>query len=125
MQDDMLHHPSQGFRFGTVRESSAEDYVRQSFPEMHEYMRRYNVPATPDGVEYLKQIYGGEKEYYVTVARASSSIEMSDKLGSADSVKKDERSNCCSPQQFHSMQGIHVSQELYLRRHTHPVLAPP
>ncbi|XP_058438783.1 glutamate receptor ionotropic, NMDA 2B-like [Marmota monax] len=49
-----LHHPSQGFRFGTVRESSAEDYVRQSFPEMHEYMRRYNVPATPDGVQYLK-----------------------------------------------------------------------
>ncbi|XP_067599887.1 glutamate receptor ionotropic, NMDA 3A isoform X1 [Pseudorca crassidens] len=52
--DPKLHHPSQGFRFGTVRESSAEDYVRQSFPEMHEYMRRYNVPATPDGVEYLK-----------------------------------------------------------------------
>ncbi|KAJ7396320.1 hypothetical protein BTVI_146393 [Pitangus sulphuratus] len=49
-----LHHPSQGFRFGTVRESSAEDYVRQSFPEMHEYMRRYNVPATTDGVAYLK-----------------------------------------------------------------------
>ncbi|NXD46039.1 NMD3A protein, partial [Copsychus sechellarum] len=49
-----LHHPSQGFRFGTVRESSAEDYVRQSFPEMHEYMRRYNVPATTDGVAHLK-----------------------------------------------------------------------
>ncbi|MGH0186689.1 UNVERIFIED_CONTAM: hypothetical protein FKN15_022400 [Acipenser sinensis] len=49
-----LHHPSQGFRFGTVRESSAEDYVKKSFPEMHEYMRRYNVPATPDGVEHLK-----------------------------------------------------------------------
>uniref|UniRef100_A0A452UAC2 Glutamate receptor n=1 Tax=Ursus maritimus TaxID=29073 RepID=A0A452UAC2_URSMA len=54
IHDPKLHHPSQGFRFGTVRESSAEDYVRQSFPEMHEYMRRYNVPATPDGVEYLK-----------------------------------------------------------------------
>lgn len=52
-----LHHPSQGFRFGTVRESSAEDYVRQSFPEMHEYMRRYNVPATPDGVQYLKWVF--------------------------------------------------------------------
>ncbi|XP_007948516.1 glutamate receptor ionotropic, NMDA 3A [Orycteropus afer afer] len=54
IHDPKLHHPSQGFRFGTVRESSAEDYVRQSFPEMHEYMRRYNVPATPDGVQYLK-----------------------------------------------------------------------
>ncbi|XP_038625910.1 glutamate receptor ionotropic, NMDA 3A isoform X1 [Tachyglossus aculeatus] len=54
IHDPKLHHPSQGFRFGTVRESSAEDYVRQSFPEMHEYMRRYNVPATPDGVEDLK-----------------------------------------------------------------------
>ncbi|KAM8983806.1 glutamate receptor ionotropic, NMDA 3A [Ara ararauna] len=54
IHDPKLHHPSQGFRFGTVRESSAEDYVRQSFPEMHEYMRRYNVPATPDGVAYLK-----------------------------------------------------------------------
>lgn len=30
------------------------DYVSQSFPEMHEYMRRYNVPATLDGVAYLK-----------------------------------------------------------------------
>lgn len=49
-----LHHPSQGFRFATVRESSAEDYVKKSFPEMHEYMRRYNVPATPDGIQNLK-----------------------------------------------------------------------
>uniref|UniRef100_A0A3P8RXR0 Glutamate receptor n=1 Tax=Amphiprion percula TaxID=161767 RepID=A0A3P8RXR0_AMPPE len=49
-----LHHPSQGFRFATVRESSAEDYVKKSFPEMHEYMRRYNVPATPDGIHNLK-----------------------------------------------------------------------
>ncbi|XP_058849793.1 glutamate receptor ionotropic, NMDA 3A-like [Acipenser ruthenus] len=54
IHDPKLHHPSQGFRFGTVRESSAEDYVKKSFPEMHEYMRRYNVPATPDGVEHLK-----------------------------------------------------------------------
>ncbi|XP_039615655.1 glutamate receptor ionotropic, NMDA 3A [Polypterus senegalus] len=54
IHDPKLHHPSQGFRFGTVRESSAEDYVKKSFPEMHEYMRRYNVPATPDGVHHLK-----------------------------------------------------------------------
>ncbi|CAF93757.1 unnamed protein product, partial [Tetraodon nigroviridis] len=32
----------------------AEDYVKKSFPEMHEYMRRYNVPATPDGIHQLK-----------------------------------------------------------------------
>uniref|UniRef100_A0A672KJB0 Glutamate receptor n=1 Tax=Sinocyclocheilus grahami TaxID=75366 RepID=A0A672KJB0_SINGR len=54
IHDPKLHHPSQGFRFGTVRESSAEDYVKKSFPEMHEYMRRYNVPATPDGIDLLK-----------------------------------------------------------------------
>ncbi|KAI4786949.1 hypothetical protein KUCAC02_036789, partial [Chaenocephalus aceratus] len=44
-----LHHPSRGFRFGTVRESSAEDYMKKSFPEMHEYMRRFNEPTTPEG----------------------------------------------------------------------------
>lgn len=49
-----LHHPSQGFRFGTVWESSAEEYIKKSFPEMHEYMRRYNVPTTPAGVTMLK-----------------------------------------------------------------------
>ncbi|XP_055488385.1 glutamate receptor ionotropic, NMDA 3A [Leucoraja erinacea] len=54
IHDPKLHHPSQGFRFGTVRESSAEDYVKKSFPEMNEYMRRYNVPVTPDGVKCLK-----------------------------------------------------------------------
>ncbi|XP_072227394.1 glutamate receptor ionotropic, NMDA 3A [Leuresthes tenuis] len=54
IHDPKLHHPSQGFRFATVRESSAEDYVKKSFPEMHEYMRRYNVPATPDGIDHLK-----------------------------------------------------------------------
>ncbi|XP_042620602.1 glutamate receptor ionotropic, NMDA 3A [Cyprinus carpio] len=54
IHDPKLHHPSQGFRFGTVRESSAEDYVKKSFPEMHEYMRRYNVPTTPDGIDLLK-----------------------------------------------------------------------
>ncbi|XP_076020235.1 glutamate receptor ionotropic, NMDA 3A [Genypterus blacodes] len=54
IHDPKLHHPSQGFRFATVRESSAEDYLKKSFPEMHEYMRRYNVPATPDGIENLK-----------------------------------------------------------------------
>lgn len=49
-----LHHPSHGFRFGTVRESSAEDYMKKSFPEMHDYMRRFNEPTTPDGVATLK-----------------------------------------------------------------------
>eukprot|EP00064_Thunnus_orientalis_P008766 superscaffoldBa00001068_g8789 len=50
IHDDKLHHPSLGFRFGTVRESSAEDYMKKSFPEMHDYMRRFNQPTTPDGV---------------------------------------------------------------------------
>uniref|UniRef100_A0A4W3HWJ8 Glutamate receptor n=1 Tax=Callorhinchus milii TaxID=7868 RepID=A0A4W3HWJ8_CALMI len=54
IHDAKLHHPSRGFRFGTVRESSAEDYMKKSFPEMHEYIRRYNVPTTPDGVTQLK-----------------------------------------------------------------------
>uniref|UniRef100_A0A3Q3ABE5 Glutamate receptor n=1 Tax=Kryptolebias marmoratus TaxID=37003 RepID=A0A3Q3ABE5_KRYMA len=46
IHDAKLHHPSQGFRFGTVRESSAEDYMKKSFPEMHEYMRRFNSRQT-------------------------------------------------------------------------------
>uniref|UniRef100_A0A3B3X9Y9 Glutamate receptor n=1 Tax=Poecilia mexicana TaxID=48701 RepID=A0A3B3X9Y9_9TELE len=50
IHDAKLHHPSKGFRFGTVRESSAEDYMKKSFPEMHEYMRRFNEPTTPEGV---------------------------------------------------------------------------
>lgn len=54
IHDDKLHHPSLGFRFGTVRESSAEDYMKKSFPEMHEYMRRFNQPTTPEGVHMLK-----------------------------------------------------------------------
>nr|XP_006640004.2 PREDICTED: glutamate receptor ionotropic, NMDA 3B isoform X1 [Lepisosteus oculatus] len=54
IHDAKLHHPSRGFRFGTVRESSAEDYMKKSFPEMHEYMRRFNEPTTPDGVATLK-----------------------------------------------------------------------
>ncbi|KAG5276490.1 hypothetical protein AALO_G00132660 [Alosa alosa] len=54
VHDAKLHHPSHGFRFGTVRESSAEDYMKKSFPEMHEYMRRFNEPTTPDGVSTLK-----------------------------------------------------------------------
>lgn len=49
-----LHHPSWGFRFGTVRESSAEDYMKKSFAEMHEYMRLFNKPTTPEGVAALK-----------------------------------------------------------------------
>uniref|UniRef100_A0A3B3XA73 Glutamate receptor n=1 Tax=Poecilia mexicana TaxID=48701 RepID=A0A3B3XA73_9TELE len=54
IHDAKLHHPSKGFRFGTVRESSAEDYMKKSFPEMHEYMRRFNEPTTPEGVATLK-----------------------------------------------------------------------
>ncbi|XP_036971132.1 glutamate receptor ionotropic, NMDA 3B isoform X1 [Acanthopagrus latus] len=54
IHDSKLHHPSWGFRFGTVRESSAEDYMKKSFPEMHEYMRRFNEPTTPEGVATLK-----------------------------------------------------------------------
>uniref|UniRef100_A0A8B9I325 Glutamate receptor n=1 Tax=Anser brachyrhynchus TaxID=132585 RepID=A0A8B9I325_9AVES len=54
IHDPKLHHPSHGFRFGTVWESSAEEYIKKSFPEMHEYMRRYNVPTTPTGVTMLK-----------------------------------------------------------------------
>ncbi|XP_061552210.1 glutamate receptor ionotropic, NMDA 3B [Phycodurus eques] len=54
IHDEKLHHPSLGFRFGTVRESSAEDYMKKSFPEMHDYMRRFNQPTTPDGVQMLK-----------------------------------------------------------------------
>ncbi|XP_067099492.1 LOW QUALITY PROTEIN: glutamate receptor ionotropic, NMDA 3B [Osmerus mordax] len=54
IHDDKLHHPSLGFRFGTVRESSAEDYMKKSFPEMYDYMRRFNQPTTPDGVSMLK-----------------------------------------------------------------------
>uniref|UniRef100_A0A3B4YF05 Glutamate receptor n=1 Tax=Seriola lalandi dorsalis TaxID=1841481 RepID=A0A3B4YF05_SERLL len=54
IHDDKLHHPSMGFRFGTVRESSAEDYMKKSFPEMHDYMRRFNQPTTPEGVHMLK-----------------------------------------------------------------------
>ncbi|XP_053191028.1 glutamate receptor ionotropic, NMDA 3B-like [Scomber japonicus] len=54
IHDDKLHHPSLGFRFGTVRESSAEEYLKKSFPEMHDYMRRFNQPTTPDGVHMLK-----------------------------------------------------------------------
>ncbi|KAK7904452.1 hypothetical protein WMY93_017059 [Mugilogobius chulae] len=54
IHDDKLQHPSLGFRFGTVRESSAEDYMKKSFPEMHEYIRRFNQPTTPEGVHMLK-----------------------------------------------------------------------
>lgn len=49
-----LHHPSQGFRFGTVWESSAEAYIKASFPEMHAHMRRHSAPTTPHGVAMLK-----------------------------------------------------------------------
>ncbi|XP_075062069.1 glutamate receptor ionotropic, NMDA 3B [Mixophyes fleayi] len=54
IHDPKLHHPSQGFRFGTVWESSAEHYIKKSFPEIHNYMRRFSVPSTSDGVHMLK-----------------------------------------------------------------------
>ncbi|XP_036994922.2 glutamate receptor ionotropic, NMDA 3B [Artibeus jamaicensis] len=53
IHDPKLHHPSQGFRFGTVWESSAEAYIKKSFPEMHAHMRRHSVPTTPHGVAML------------------------------------------------------------------------
>ncbi|XP_026994767.2 glutamate receptor ionotropic, NMDA 3B isoform X1 [Tachysurus fulvidraco] len=54
IHDAKLQHPSLGFRFGTVHESSAEDYMKKSFPEVHEYMRHFNQPTTPQGVATLK-----------------------------------------------------------------------
>ncbi|XP_054441306.1 glutamate receptor ionotropic, NMDA 3B [Pteronotus mesoamericanus] len=53
IHDPKLHRPSQGFRFGTVWESSAEAYIKKSFPEMHAHMRRHSVPTTPHGVAML------------------------------------------------------------------------
>ncbi|XP_045398674.1 glutamate receptor ionotropic, NMDA 3B [Lemur catta] len=53
IHDPKLHHPSQGFRFGTVWESSAEAYIKKSFPEMHAHMRRHSAPTTPLGVAML------------------------------------------------------------------------
>ncbi|KAF6094039.1 glutamate ionotropic receptor NMDA type subunit 3B [Phyllostomus discolor] len=53
IHDPKLHHPSQGFHFGTVWESSAEAYIKKSFPEMHAHMRRHSVPSTPHGVAML------------------------------------------------------------------------
>ncbi|XP_074207450.1 glutamate receptor ionotropic, NMDA 3B [Camelus bactrianus] len=54
IHDPKLHHPAQGFRFGTVWESSAEAYIKKSFPEMHAHMRRHSAPTTPQGVAMLK-----------------------------------------------------------------------
>ncbi|GAB5567448.1 glutamate receptor ionotropic [Prionailurus iriomotensis] len=48
-----LHHPSQGFRVGTVWESSAEAYIKKSFPDMYAHMRRHSAPTTPHGVSML------------------------------------------------------------------------
>ncbi|XP_003788732.1 glutamate receptor ionotropic, NMDA 3B [Otolemur garnettii] len=53
IHDPKLHHPSQGFRFGTVWESSAEAYIKKSFPEMHGHMRHHSAPTTPLGVAML------------------------------------------------------------------------
>nr|XP_039321964.1 glutamate receptor ionotropic, NMDA 3B isoform X2 [Saimiri boliviensis boliviensis] len=53
IHDPKLHHPAQDFRFGTVWESSAEAYIKKSFPEMHAHMRRHSAPTTPHGVAML------------------------------------------------------------------------
>ncbi|XP_028695675.2 glutamate receptor ionotropic, NMDA 3B isoform X2 [Macaca mulatta] len=53
IHDPKLHHPAQGFRVGTVWESSAEAYIKKSFPEMHAHMRRHSAPTTPHGVAML------------------------------------------------------------------------
>ncbi|XP_061044894.1 LOW QUALITY PROTEIN: glutamate receptor ionotropic, NMDA 3B [Eubalaena glacialis] len=53
IHDPKLHHPSQGFRFGTVWESSAEAYIKKSFPEMYAHVRRHSAPTTPHGVAML------------------------------------------------------------------------
>ncbi|XP_062873340.1 glutamate receptor ionotropic, NMDA 3B [Trichomycterus rosablanca] len=54
IHDEKLQRPSLGFRFGTVDESGAEDFMRKSFPEVHEYMRLFNQPTTPQGVATLR-----------------------------------------------------------------------
>ncbi|XP_027440999.2 LOW QUALITY PROTEIN: glutamate receptor ionotropic, NMDA 3B [Zalophus californianus] len=51
--DPKLHHPAQGFRVGTVWESSAEAYIKKSFPAMYAHMRRHSAPSTPHGVAML------------------------------------------------------------------------
>lgn len=48
-----LHQPPQGFRVGTVWESSAEAYIRKSFPGMYAHTRRHSAPTTPHGVAML------------------------------------------------------------------------
>ncbi|XP_064136122.1 glutamate receptor ionotropic, NMDA 3B [Loxodonta africana] len=53
IHDPKLHRPPPGFRVGTVRESSAETYIRKSFPETHWHMSRHGAPTTPDGVAML------------------------------------------------------------------------
>ncbi|XP_077914690.1 glutamate receptor ionotropic, NMDA 3B [Halichoerus grypus] len=53
IHDPKLHHPSQGFRVGTVWESSAEAYIKKSFPDMYAHMRRHSAPTTPHGVAML------------------------------------------------------------------------
>nr|XP_025875049.1 glutamate receptor ionotropic, NMDA 3B [Vulpes vulpes] len=53
IHDPKLHHPSQGFRVGTVWESSAEAYIKKSFPDLHAHMRRHSAPTTPRGVAML------------------------------------------------------------------------
>ncbi|KAM9688327.1 LOW QUALITY PROTEIN: glutamate receptor ionotropic, NMDA 3B [Trichechus inunguis] len=53
IHDPKLHRPPPGFRVGTVRDSSAEAYIKKSFPEMHAHRRRRSAPTTPEGVAML------------------------------------------------------------------------
>lgn len=53
LRPPQLHHPSQGFRVGTVWESSAEADIKKSFPAMYARTRRRSAPTTPRGVAML------------------------------------------------------------------------
>uniref|UniRef100_A0A803U105 Glutamate receptor n=1 Tax=Anolis carolinensis TaxID=28377 RepID=A0A803U105_ANOCA len=44
-----IHDPKVGRRVGLLRE-----YIKKSFPDLHEYMRRLSVPTTPAGIKMLK-----------------------------------------------------------------------
>ncbi|XP_058137057.1 glutamate receptor ionotropic, NMDA 3B [Dasypus novemcinctus] len=53
IHDPKLRQPARGFRVGTVWESSAEAYLKNSFPELYAHVRRHSAPTTPDGVAML------------------------------------------------------------------------
>ncbi|XP_060037440.1 glutamate receptor ionotropic, NMDA 3B isoform X2 [Erinaceus europaeus] len=53
IHDPKLHEAARDFRVGTVWESSAEAYIKKSFPELHARMRRHSAPTTPHGVAML------------------------------------------------------------------------